>query len=56
MVDTDNTRRTTDDGQRHGYGIHSPQVSYNARHENLSHTENKAYRPNAHLSDILIQL
>ena len=26
MVDTDDTRRTTNDGQRHGYGISSPQV------------------------------
>ena len=24
MVDTDDTRRTTDAGQRHGYGISSP--------------------------------
>ena len=27
MVDTDNRRRTTDAGQRHGYGISSQQVS-----------------------------
>ena len=27
MVDTDDTRRTTDGGQHHGYGISSPQVS-----------------------------